>query len=151
MEQSQSFHRFSARWKNCCKRGNLSTKKPSLQTVEQVNGTGRWIALAALTHIASNVEPDGSTPRCFTSFTAEAVISSTSQNKKRTSYEMRCFFSDGGGRWIRRRAQPDVREHHSPQGEKRKATTNQKSTHGCESRRKAKRRINEKTQSKLLF
>ena len=26
VEQSQSFHRFSARWKNCCKRGNLSTK-----------------------------------------------------------------------------------------------------------------------------
>ena len=45
VEQSQSFHRFSARWKNCCKRGNLSTKRPSLQTVEQVNGTGRWIAL----------------------------------------------------------------------------------------------------------
>ena len=44
---------------------------------------------------------------------------------------MRCFFKmvvgDGfdGGR------KPDVREHHSPQGEKRKATTNQKSTHGC--------------------
>jgi hypothetical protein len=42
VEQSQSFHRFSARWKNCCKRGNLSTKKLSLQTVEQVNGGGRW-------------------------------------------------------------------------------------------------------------
>ena len=26
VEQSQSFHRFSARWKNCCKRGNLNTK-----------------------------------------------------------------------------------------------------------------------------
>ena len=92
VEQSQSFHRFSARWKNCCKRGNLNTKKPSLQTVEQVNGTGRWIALAALTHIASDVEPDVSTPRCFASFTVCTVISSTSQNKKRTSYEMRCFF-----------------------------------------------------------
>ena len=26
VEQSQSFHRFSARWKICCKRGNASTK-----------------------------------------------------------------------------------------------------------------------------
>ena len=81
VEQSQSFHQFAARWRNRRKSGNLSTKKPSLQTVEWVNGTGRWIALAALTHIASDVEPDVSTPRCFTSFTAEAVISSTSQIK----------------------------------------------------------------------
>ena len=38
------------------------------------------------------VEPDGTTPRHFMPYTAAAVISSTSQNKKRTSYEMRCFF-----------------------------------------------------------
>ena len=62
VEQSQSFHRFSARWKNCCKRGNLSTKKPSLQTVEQVNGVGRWIAFASLTHITSCCRT-----RCFDS------------------------------------------------------------------------------------
>ena len=73
VEQSQSFHRFSARWKNCCKRGNLSTKKPSLQTVEQVNGTGRWIALRfclrkILTHIAARCRT-----RCFDSTAFHAL------------------------------------------------------------------------------
>ena len=96
VEQSQSFHRFSARWKNCCKRGNLSTKKQSLQTVEQVNGTGRWIALRGAAPLLAL-----SAPHCRTRWLDStmlrivlccAVISSTSQNKKRTSYEMRCFF-----------------------------------------------------------
>ena len=74
VEQTQLYHHFSARWKNCCKRGNLSTKRPSLQTVEQVNGTGRWIALRGTTppsrSVLRTVEPDGSTPRCFASFSA---------------------------------------------------------------------------------
>ena len=75
--------------------------------------------------------------RCFDSTMFHIVHGSRRDllhisNKKRTSYEMRCFFKmvvgDGfdGGR------KPDVREHRSPKGEKRKATTLKESTPGCE-------------------
>ena len=89
VEQSQSFHRFSARWKNCCKRGNLSTKKPSLQTVEQVNGGGRWIALRfclrkILTHIATRCRTrwcDSTAFHAFHGFCRD--LPQPSENKKK--------------------------------------------------------------------
>ena len=104
VEQSQSFHRFSARWKNCCKRGDLSTKKPSLQTVEQVNGGGRWIALRGAAPLLALSAPHCRT-RWFDSTMLRivlccAVISQPVKIKK--APQTRCFiFSTGGGRWIR--------------------------------------------------
>ena len=43
--------------------------------------------------------------------------------KKTIAFAMVCIFVSGGVRWIRRRAEPDEREHRRPQVEKRKATT----------------------------
>ena len=98
VEQSQSFHRFSARWKNCCKRGNLSTKKPTFQSVIIKNGGGRWIALRfclrkILTHIATRCRTrwcDSTAFHAFHGFRRD--LPQPSENKKSTSLEVLIIF-----------------------------------------------------------
>ena len=41
--KTRSHHQFAARWRNRRKSGNLSTKKPTFQSVVIKNGGGRWI------------------------------------------------------------------------------------------------------------
>ena len=41
--KTRSHHQFAARWRNRRKSGNLSTKKPTFQSVIIKNGGGRWI------------------------------------------------------------------------------------------------------------
>ena len=65
------------------------------------NGTGRWIALAALTHIALRCRT-----RWLDSMTLCVIngcaFTSTPLNTKTHLVEVRCVFN-GTGRWIRRR------------------------------------------------
>ena len=63
------------------------------------NGTGRWIAIAALTHIALRCRTrwiDSMTPCVING----CAVTSTTLKTKTHLFEVRCVFN-GGGRWIR--------------------------------------------------
>ena len=96
--KTRSHHQFAARWRNRRKSGNLSTKKPTFQSVVIKNGGGRWIALRfclrkILTHIATRCRTrwcDSTAFHAFHGFRRD--LPQPSENKKSTSLEVLIIF-----------------------------------------------------------